>query len=95
VEQWIADMLQECIPEQTCDEKAQDHLVEALEACYQNTDPVEIEICVADVKERVAKILEKCELAECKEGVYADAEPRFEECNSLNDEDYAGCIEEV
>jgi hypothetical protein len=95
VEQWIADMLQECYPEQTCDEKAQDHLVEALEGCYRNTDPVEIDICVANVKDHVAKRLEKCELDECKEGVYADAEPRFDECNSLNDEDYAGCIEEV
>jgi hypothetical protein len=91
--QWIADMLQECYPEQTCDEKAQDHLVEALDACYENTDPVEIEICVADVKERVAKRLEECE---CSEEVYAELKPKFEDCENFEDpEEKTKCLEEV
>jgi hypothetical protein len=68
-----------CYPDKTCDEKAQDHLVEALDGCYQNTDPNEIEICVADVKDRVAKRLEECE---CKEEVYAELKPKFEDCEN-------------
>jgi bacterioferritin (cytochrome b1) len=65
VEQWIKDMLQKCYPEQTCHEDANDYLVEALDACYQNTDSVEIDICVKEVKERHAKWIEECDLTEC------------------------------
>ena len=93
VEQWIEEMLQECVPEQTCDEKAQDHLVEALDGCYQNTDPNEIEICVANVKEIVAKRLEECE---CREEVYAELKPKFENCENLDDpEEKTKCLAEV
>jgi hypothetical protein len=94
VEQWIADMLQECYPEPTCLEKADAEHEKRLAECENNTDPVEVEACIESSGHIVHDAKRLCEQQECIDGVYAEAE--WDYCYTLEDEaERAECLAEV
>jgi hypothetical protein len=64
--------------------------------CKNNDDSVEIEICQKEAKEHYAGWINECEMADCKDRIRSEFEPKFDSCNQIEDpEKRQACLDEV
>lgn len=68
-----------CYPQPpTCYEEAEIWFAEKLAQCNDHSDQNEIDICMKEANERYTYWINECEMADCKERIRTELEPRFE-----------------
>jgi hypothetical protein len=89
----LDELLALCEP--TCYDRADAFLEERITECTNN-DAVDMEICIETARKHHAKAIKECDQRECKESVYEEAKPSFNECNTLDDpEEKAKCMSKM